>query len=142
MKVLILIRMTEIRARNEFDEKWDIPQNYVSACSNSVQLVPLQTIIISILFHHYKELKECISEVEQMEAKVTSECGRRRLAVKKEQEEAADKREEKSKELNQSRDTTILVAPLQENDKKSANGKKKLHTVAKQETPSLDSYFV
>jgi hypothetical protein len=29
--------------------------------------VPLQPIIISILFHHYKELKECISEVEQTE---------------------------------------------------------------------------
>jgi hypothetical protein len=25
---------------------------------------------VSILFHHYKELKECISEVEEMEAKV------------------------------------------------------------------------
>ena len=48
---------------------WDIPRLYVSACSNSVQLVPLQPIIISILFHHYKELKECISEVEQIEAR-------------------------------------------------------------------------
>ncbi len=59
MKVLILIRMTEIRARNEFDEKWDIPQNYVSACSsNSVQLVPFHPIVMLILFHHYKELKD------------------------------------------------------------------------------------
>jgi hypothetical protein len=53
--------------RKSFDEMWDIPRLYVSACSNSVQLVPLQPIIISILFHHYKELKECIAEVEQME---------------------------------------------------------------------------
>ena len=53
--------------RKSFDEMWDIPRLYVSACSNSVQLVPLQPIIISILFHHYKELKECISEVEQLE---------------------------------------------------------------------------
>ncbi len=51
---------------------WDIPRLYASACSNSVQLVPLHPIIISILFHHYKELKECISEVEQIEAKVNS----------------------------------------------------------------------
>ena len=50
--------------RKEFDEMWDIPRLYISACSNSVQLVPLQPIIISILFYHYKELKECISEVE------------------------------------------------------------------------------
>ncbi len=54
--------------RKEFDEMWDIPRLYVSACSNSVQLVPLHPIIISILFHHYKELKECISEVEQIES--------------------------------------------------------------------------
>jgi hypothetical protein len=53
---------------NEFDEMWDIPKLYISACSNSVQLVPLQPIVISILFHHYKEQKECISEVEQLEA--------------------------------------------------------------------------
>jgi len=46
---------------------WDIPRLYVSACSNSVQLVPLHPIIMSILFHHYKELKVCISEVEQIE---------------------------------------------------------------------------
>jgi hypothetical protein len=58
------------KERKEFDEMWDIAKLYVSACSNSVQLVPLQPIMISILFHHYKELKECISEVEQMEANV------------------------------------------------------------------------
>jgi hypothetical protein len=39
------------KERNEFDEMWDIPRVYVSACSNSVQLVPLQPIMISILFH-------------------------------------------------------------------------------------------
>lgn len=59
--------------KKEFDEMWDIPRLYVSACSNSVQLVPLHPIIISILFHHYKELKECISEVEQIiESKVNN----------------------------------------------------------------------
>jgi hypothetical protein len=54
--------------RQEFDEMWDIPRLYVSACSNSTQLVPLHPIIISILFHHYKELKECMEDVKQMEA--------------------------------------------------------------------------
>jgi len=47
----------------------------VLACSNAVQLVLLQPIII--LFHHYKELKECLSEVEQtmmmmMESRVSN----------------------------------------------------------------------
>ena len=58
--------------RKEFDDMFDIPRLYLSACSNSVQLVPLHPIIISILFHHYKELLECLSEVEQMEAKVNN----------------------------------------------------------------------
>jgi hypothetical protein len=53
--------------RKDFDDMWDIPRLYVSACSNSVQLVPLHPIIISILFHHYEELKKCISEIEHIE---------------------------------------------------------------------------
>jgi hypothetical protein len=36
--------------RKKFDEMWDIPRPYVSACSNSVQLVPLYPIIISLPF--------------------------------------------------------------------------------------------
>ncbi|HJU34045.1 MAG TPA: hypothetical protein VJ695_02880 [Nitrososphaera sp.] len=52
--------------KKDFDEMWDIAKNYMSACSNAVQLVPLHPIVISILFHHYKELKQCIMEVEQM----------------------------------------------------------------------------
>ena len=58
--------------RKEFDEMWDIPRLYVTACSNSVQLVPLHPIVISIMFHHYKELKECISEVERIDARVNN----------------------------------------------------------------------
>ncbi len=55
----------------EFDEMFDIPRFdisrlYILACANSVQLVPLHPIIISILFHHYKELKECTKEVEKI----------------------------------------------------------------------------
>jgi hypothetical protein len=58
--------------RKKFDEMWDIPRLYTSACSNSCQLVPLQPIIMSILFHHYKELKECINQAEQIEDSVNS----------------------------------------------------------------------
>ena len=58
------------KERKEFDEMWDIPRLYISACSNSCQLVPLQPIIISILFHHYKELLECKREVEFLEQKI------------------------------------------------------------------------
>jgi len=48
------------KERKEFDEMWDVARNYVSACSNSVQLVPLQPILVSILSHHYKEPKSCM----------------------------------------------------------------------------------
>lgn len=65
--------------------KFDLPKFYISACSNSVQLVPLHPIIVSILFHHYKELKECTCEVEQREAKVNNKHSK--FTVKEEEEE-------------------------------------------------------
>lgn len=74
------------KERKEFDEMFDLPKSYISACSNSVQLVPMHPIVISILFHHYKELRECISEVEQIEAKVNNK--HRRLTVIEEEQEA------------------------------------------------------
>ena len=49
---------------------FDTPKLYISACSNSCQLVPLHPIVMSILYHQYKELKECIKQVEQTEARV------------------------------------------------------------------------
>jgi hypothetical protein len=71
------------KGRKKFDEMFDIPRNYISACSNSVQLVPLHPIIMSILFHHYKELNECIEEVEQIDARVNSK--KKGLTKEKEQ---------------------------------------------------------
>jgi hypothetical protein len=56
--------------KRQFDDMWDIPKLYVSACSNSVLLVPLHPIFISILFHHYKELLECKREVEELEQEI------------------------------------------------------------------------
>jgi hypothetical protein len=38
-------------------------------CSYSVQYVRLHPILMSILLYHYKQLTECISEVEQIDAK-------------------------------------------------------------------------
>jgi hypothetical protein len=52
--------------RKDFDEMWDIPRQYVMACSNSVQLVPFQPIAMSILFHHYKELLECEKQINKL----------------------------------------------------------------------------
>jgi|SRR5215213_10708594 len=58
--------------RKKFDEMFDIPRLYLSACSNSVQYVRLHPILMSILLYHFKQLTECISEVEHIEVKVNS----------------------------------------------------------------------
>src|SRR5215213_7447504 len=83
------------KERKEFDEMWDIPRLYVSACSNSCQLVPLQPIIISILFHHYKELLECKREVKELGTKVNvKEKDTKYSAIKEEEEEQEGQVEE------------------------------------------------
>jgi hypothetical protein len=58
--------------RKKFDEMWDIPRLYTSACSYAVQPVRLYPILMSILLHHFKELTECIKEVERIEVKVNN----------------------------------------------------------------------
>jgi hypothetical protein len=67
---------------------FDIPRLYLSACSNFVQLVPLHPIIISILFHHYKELTECMSEIEYLESKVNNNSKKTTRGLTTEEEEA------------------------------------------------------
>ena len=58
--------------RKKFDDMWDIPRLYTSACSYAVQPVRLYPILMSILLHHFKELTECIKEVERIESLVKS----------------------------------------------------------------------
>jgi hypothetical protein len=58
--------------RKKFDEMFELPKFYISACSNSVQYVRLHPILMSILLYHYKQLNACISEVERIEARVNS----------------------------------------------------------------------
>jgi hypothetical protein len=56
--------------RKKFDEMFDIPRSYISACSNAVQPVGLYPILTSILLHGYEQLMEYSSQVEQMSTKV------------------------------------------------------------------------
>lgn len=65
--------------RKKFDEMFELPKFYISACSNSVQYVKLHSILMFKLLYNYRELTECTSEVEQIEAKVE-----RLLMLKKE----------------------------------------------------------
>jgi hypothetical protein len=76
----------------EVDEVFDIPRFYISACSYSVQYVRLHPILISILLYNYKQLAECISEVEQIEAGVknnyySSSQKKKGLTMKEEEED-------------------------------------------------------
>jgi Sec-independent protein translocase protein TatA len=61
--------------------------------------VPLQPIIISILFHHYKELKECISEVKEIEEGRVNHSKKEEeeawLTVKEQEEEEQETQEQK-----------------------------------------------
>jgi hypothetical protein len=79
--------------RKKFDEMWDIPRCYISACSNSVQYVRLHPILMSILLHHYKQLTACISEVERIESRVNSK-KKEWLTKKKKEEEELEQQQE------------------------------------------------
>ncbi|MDQ3847996.1 MAG: hypothetical protein M3261_03475 [Thermoproteota archaeon] len=52
--------------KKSFDEMWDIPRLYVMASSNTASLVPFHPIVISILFHHYKELREFERQINKL----------------------------------------------------------------------------
>jgi hypothetical protein len=72
---------------------WDLPRWYILACSNSVQYVRLHPILMSILLYDFKQLTECISEVERIENRVNSK-KKEWLTIKEEEEQ-----EEKDGEL-------------------------------------------
>ena len=83
--------------RKKFDEMWDLPKWYISACSNSVQYVRLHPILMSILLYHYKQLTKCTLEVEHIEAKVNSK-KKEWSTTKKEGEEEEEKTQQVKKE--------------------------------------------
>src|SRR5215204_4202875 len=85
--------------RKKFDEMWDLPKWYISACSNSVQYVRLHPILMSILLYNYKLLTEYISEVERIEARVNSK-KRKWLTMKEEQEKQEEKEEVRTATLD------------------------------------------
>jgi hypothetical protein len=66
---------------------WNIPSWHISACSYSVQYVRLHPILMSILLYDYKELTQCVSEVERIKVRVNSKKKEWWLTVKKEEKE-------------------------------------------------------
>jgi hypothetical protein len=71
--------------QKKFDEMFDLAKFYISACSNSIQYVRLHSILMSTLLYDFKQLTECISEVEQIETKVNSK--KKEWFAKKKEEE-------------------------------------------------------
>lgn len=147
--------------RKEFDDMFDLPKFYISACSNSVQYVRLHPIMMSILLYHYKQLTKCISDIEQIESRVNNKYGRRLTMMTtttiKEKGEDVKKREEKLKVVNPSGHNgndnnssindvvvaaAVVVVPRQQenNKRKTITRKKKLRTAVKQDL-DLDTYF-
>jgi hypothetical protein len=85
--------------RKKFDEMFELSKFYISACSNSVQYVRLHPILMSILLYHYKQLTECISEVERIETRVNDSSKKRRGLMIKEEEEQ-EKQQEREEMLS------------------------------------------
>ena len=79
--------------RKEFDEMFDIPRLYITACSNSVQLVPFHPIAMSKLFHHYKELMRCSQQLEEITIMTMT---RRRVKVQVEEQEEIEPKQRQS----------------------------------------------
>jgi hypothetical protein len=69
--------------RKKFDEMFDIPTLCTSACSYAVQPVRLYPILMSILLYHFKQLTQCVSEVERLEARLNG----KNKGLEKEKEE-------------------------------------------------------
>jgi hypothetical protein len=145
--------------RKDFDDMFDLPKFYISACSNSVQYVRLHPIMMSILLYHYKQLTKCLSDVEQIETRVNNKYGRRLSTTTtttiKEKGEGTEQRKEKLKVINPSghngndNNSSIngvvaaaVVVPRQEENskRKTTTRKKKLRTASKQDL-DLDTYF-
>ncbi len=78
--------------RKKFDEMWDLPKWYISACSNSVQYVRLHPILMSILLYNFKELTKSIEEVERIEGRVNSS-KKKKWLTKREEERPQEKQE-------------------------------------------------
>jgi hypothetical protein len=118
--------------RKEFDDMFDIPKLYISACSNSVQLVPLQPIIISILFHHYKDLTQCMSEIEQIQSKVNSKKAGE-LTIK----------EDNTKTTNQTGQQQLDFKLSSQKDRRGRPrmGRKRKSLIIEKEDYRLDSYL-
>lgn len=51
-------RHLDKKIRKDFDDMFAIPRLYLSACSAACKLVRLEPMKISIILHHYLELKK------------------------------------------------------------------------------------
>ena len=87
---------------------WDIPRLYVTACSNSVQLVPLQPIDMTILFNHYKKLKGCISDVGQIDASGATDSSNKKIDWLTIREEKVEEKQEEREEMPATLDGFII----------------------------------
>jgi hypothetical protein len=85
--------------RKKFDEMFDIPRLYTSACSYAVQPIRLYPILMSIQLYHFKQLTQCISEAERIETKLNKSSSKNKGLTKEDEEEEKSKTEGQSGQL-------------------------------------------
>jgi hypothetical protein len=76
--------------RKLFDDMFDVPRLYTSACSYAAIPVRLYPILMSILLHNFEELTRSISEVERIEARLSSS---KNLELTKQEEEEEEEKQ-------------------------------------------------
>jgi hypothetical protein len=85
--------------RKLFDDMFDVPRLYTSACSYAAIPVRLYPILMSILLYNFQELTRSISEVERIEARLIS----KNLELTKQEEEE----EEEEKQIPPQQPTVL-----------------------------------
>jgi hypothetical protein len=85
----------------------ELAKFYISACSNSVQYVRLHPILMSILLYDYKELTQCVSDVERIETRVNSKKKDGSTMKKKEEQEEGEEIRQEIEEKEEEMPTTL-----------------------------------
>jgi len=52
--------------RRAFDEMFAIPRLYIASCMSSANPVVVEPVLLSVLFHHYKQLALLMARVENI----------------------------------------------------------------------------
>jgi hypothetical protein len=52
--------------RKKFDRMFDVPRLYISCCGAATNPILIQPIMMSMIFHHFKQLDRLVERVEKL----------------------------------------------------------------------------